>query len=201
MREVILIIGLIGLAYYSYTLHKDVESLGEVAETVDIVTRELEKARERIEELDAQLAEAEQAAEEEQLEQEAEADTAYDREQDAAKLNVLLDRRDDILAKAQRNRDRLRQQQIEISNRRDELVAMKYKYGSFRYTPGTLSTESQQRAAFEQDKANYVAQINSKLESLNQQQANLDASYKAASDSLARDQDTVESAIRAIQLK
>lgn len=190
MREYLLIIALAGLGYYAWTLQRDVAGLEKIAETTEGVTRELEKARERIAKLDAELLAAKGAVADARDEAEEAVDNAADEAEKDSKIAALLAQHKEIVAAADRNKERLRQQIADMDDRRSQLSAAKYDFPAFSFKPRTLHNENQQRVAYNRSKDQYLDDINAKLDALadlkrqtydafHKAQAELDANAKA----------------------
>lgn len=180
MREITLILALLGLAYYTWTLQRDVAGLEKIAETTEGVTRELEKARERIAKLDAELLAAKGAVADARDEAEEAVDNAADEAEKESKIAALLAQHKEIVAAADRNKERLRQQIADMDDRRSQLSAAKYDFPAFSFKPRTLHNENQQRVAYNQAKDRYLDDINAKLDALADLKKNTyDAFHKA----------------------
>lgn len=190
MREYLLIIALAGLGYYAWTLQRDVAGLEKIAEATEGVTRELEKARERIAMLDAELLAAKGAVADARDEVEEAVDNTVQEAEKDSKIAALLAQHKEIVAAADRNKEKLRQQISDMDDRRSHLSAAKYEFPRFQFQPRTLQNETQQRVAYNRSKDQYLREIDAKLDALadlkrhtlnafHRAQAELDANAKA----------------------
>ena len=195
MREIALIIALVGLTFYGYKLDKSNKAKAAQIEQLEIENKNLVK---QVEETLFRLTRVSKELEQNNAEvvaMEIEAQEAKDAE-DAADVSSLLARHSALVDSARRNKDRYEAQSQEIESALIRNRSNQYSVGRFVFDRSSLRTEAEQRAAYEAEKSRYLSQLREQRDALYSREKALESAYYDAQKSVASQAAGLQSQIR-----
>lgn len=195
MREIALIIALVGLTFYGYKLDKSNKAKAAQIEQLEIENKNLVK---QVEETLFRLTRVSKELEQNNAEvvaMEIEAQEAKDAE-DAADVSSLLARHSALVDSARRNKDRYEAQSQEIESALSRNRSNQYSVGRFVFDRSSLRTEAEQRAAYEAEKSRYLSQLREQRDALYSREKALESAYYDAQKSVASQAAGLQSQIR-----
>jgi len=195
MREIALIIALVGLTFYGYKLDKSNKAKAAEIEQLEIENKNLvEQAEETLFRL-AQLSKRLDQNNAEVVKMEMDAQEAKEAE-DAADVSNLLARHSALVASAKRNKDRYEAQSQEIDAALSRNLSNQRNIARFVFDRSSLRTEAEQRAGYEAEKSRYLSQLREQRDALYSREKALESAYYDAQKSVASQAAGLQSQIR-----
>lgn len=195
MREIALIIALVGLTFYGYKLDKSNKAKAAEIEQLEIENKNLvEQAEETLFRL-AQLSKRLDQNNAEVVKMEMDAQEAKEAE-DAADVSNLLARHSALVASAKRNKDRYEAQSQEIDAALSRNLYNQRNIARFVFDRSSLRTEAEQRAGYEAEKSRYLSQLREQRDALYSREKALESAYYDAQKSVASQAAGLQSQIR-----
>lgn len=197
MREIALIVALVGLTFYGYKLDQSNKAKAARIDQLQIENKKLVKqVEETLFRLTCVSKELHENAELVAVEIEAKEAQEAKESKDDADVSTLLARHSALVDAARRNKERYEAQAGEIESALNRNRSNQYNVGRFVFDRSSLRTEAEQRAAYDAEKRRYLSQLTEQRNALYNKEKALESAYYDARKSIASQAVSLSAQIR-----